>query len=124
MNDKGLKTKKPSVLHNRHQPLNKHPSASSIKHQGHCLPKEPPNITAYHHYALPRKPEYHKENKNRDIKIHINIPVITIINIININMNNKIYHILVQVILTTIHNTTNPTNKNNNSLPNNNPYQT
>lgn len=71
MNDKGLKTKKPSVLHNRHQPLNKHPSASSIKHQGHCLPKEPPNITAYHHYALPRKPEDHKENKNRDNQYHL-----------------------------------------------------
>lgn len=73
MNDKATKTKKPSVLHHRHQPLNKHPSASSIKHlQGHCLPKEPPCIPpAYHNYANLRKPEDHKENKNRDNQHHL-----------------------------------------------------
>ena len=65
MNDKLTKTKKHSNVYSRQYDqlhLDKNPSASSFKHlQGHCLPKEPPNIAAYHHYAHPRKYE-HKEN--------------------------------------------------------------
>ncbi len=67
MNDKTTKAKKHLNAQTRQQPLHKHPSASSIKQlQGHCLPKDPPNITAYHHFAHPRKQEEYKENKNRD----------------------------------------------------------
>lgn len=61
MNDRPIKTKKNSNTHCRPFQIlhiDKHPSTSSVKQlQGHCLPKNPPNITAYHHYGHPRKQE-------------------------------------------------------------------
>ena len=66
MNERHIKTKKycgggtkPAV----HPHIDKYSSTSSIKvNNGHCVPKNPPNITGCQHYAHPRKHDEQKEN--------------------------------------------------------------
>ena len=63
MNMQTIKSKRHSNAHNRvnhHTQIDKNPSTVSIK--GHCLPKDPPNIAVYQHYAHPRKVDDQKEN--------------------------------------------------------------
>lgn len=66
MNDRHTKTKKHSNAIARpapHPHIDKYPSTSSIRLlQGHCQPKNPPNINLYQHYAHPRKHDEQKEN--------------------------------------------------------------
>ena len=66
MNERHIKTKKNSHVNTKpapHPHIDKYPSATSIKLlQGHCLPKNQPNIMPYQHYAHPRKHDEQKEN--------------------------------------------------------------
>ena len=66
MNERHIKMKKYSHVIGKpapHPHIDKYPSTTSIKNpQGSCLPKNPPNIIAYQHYAHPRKHEEQKEN--------------------------------------------------------------
>lgn len=65
MNDL-VKNKKTSNPHSKQQQTfqQQKNASSSAKHlPSHCLPKNPPNIAQYQHYAHPRKQEELKENQ-------------------------------------------------------------
>ena len=59
MNERHIKNKKYGSGGTKpaaHPHIDKYPSNSSIKFiSGHCMPKNPPNIVGYQHYAHPRK---------------------------------------------------------------------
>lgn len=70
MNERAVKSKKHS-RQGQHTHLDKHSSVKVL--QAHCLPKEPPNIAAFTHYAHPRKQD-HRQDLKENAKHHINQP--------------------------------------------------
>ena len=68
MNERLVKAKKHSKGHQQPSHLDKYSSVKAL--QPHCLPKDPPNITAFTHYAHPRKHDLKENTKHQHNQLH------------------------------------------------------